>query len=138
MTHTKKEALQTELASMGFTMTTFLAVKTAVKESTRDWEVTVENKNKKFVAEYHQGLGHLPKTGKPLPPPSIVDTIWSLLMDSRSADQGFESWAGDLGYDPDSRKAYKIFEACQKERCFLLECVGPEGLEKLYQLFEDY
>jgi len=25
----------------------------------------------------------------------------------------FEAWASDLGYDPDSRKAEKVFKACE-------------------------
>lgn len=37
--------------------------------------------------------------------PSIVDVVHSLVMDSDVLDyDSFESWAGEFGYDPDSRK----------------------------------
>jgi hypothetical protein len=38
-------------------------------------------------------------------------------------------WAGEYGYDTDSRKAEKTFRACQRQRAKLFAFLGPE----LYQ-----
>ena len=39
---------------------------------------------------------------------------------------GFEGWASDLGYDPDSRKAEKIFKVCEKQAERLKKFLGDE------------
>ena len=51
--------------------------------------------------------------GKPIPAPSIGDVMQSLAMDSDVLDYaGFEDWAGEFGYDADSRSAESIYRAC--------------------------
>lgn len=43
--------------------------------------------------------------------PELADVIGCLLSCSSGAEQSFEAWASDLGYDTDSRKAYEIWQA---------------------------
>src|SRR5690606_33602845 len=38
-------------------------------------------------------------------PPHAADVLHSLILDSAAADQTFESWCDEFGYDSDSRKA---------------------------------
>jgi len=62
------------------------------------------------------GLDHEPET---------QDVLECLSSDCVSVEntQSFEDWASDLGYDMDSRKAYKTYKICQKQaerlECFL-------------------
>ena len=46
--------------------------------------------------------------------PTAADVMSCLLMDVSTMDStdGFEDWAGALGYDMDSRKAERIYRAC--------------------------
>lgn len=48
--------------------------------------------------------------------PTAADVLSSLLLDATSVENAgsFEEWARDLGYDPDSRKAEKIYRACER------------------------
>jgi hypothetical protein len=47
-------------------------------------------------------------------PPSAADVLYSLISDSDACDKAFEEWAGDLGYDTDSRKALATYLECQR------------------------
>ena len=50
-----------------------------------------------------------------LPPPNIANVLHCLFLDSDVLNYAtFEEWAPDLGYDPDSREAEKIYQACLK------------------------
>ena len=45
--------------------------------------------------------------------PRAAGVLYSLILDSSAAEQTFESWCGDYGYDTDSRKALATYLACQ-------------------------
>lgn len=71
--------------------------------------------------------------------PDIVDVIYSLLMDAQAIDcQDFEMWAGDMGYDTDSRKAEGIYKECVKIGMAMRACLGDELIEKLRELLQNY
>lgn len=44
--------------------------------------------------------------------PKVADVLYCLLSDAQGADQPFEDWASDYGFDSDSRKALAIYETC--------------------------
>jgi hypothetical protein len=46
--------------------------------------------------------------------PSVEDVLGSLFLDARCAEDGFEAFCMDLGYDEDSRKDYATWEACKE------------------------
>ncbi len=46
-------------------------------------------------------------------PVDLANVLLTLQQDAALADQSFESWCSDTGYDEDSRKAYKIYESCR-------------------------
>ena len=50
----------------------------------------------------------------------------------------FEEWAGDFGYDLDSRNAEKIYRACLDNALKLRAMLGNDALDKLRELFQDY
>lgn len=67
--------------------------------------------------------------------PTIADILNALNMDTQGIEgTSFEMWAPDFGYDTDSRKAYRIYEACLKESQQLKELLGISGLEELHEL----
>lgn len=46
-------------------------------------------------------------------PIDVADVFQSLVMDCGDADESFNDWAEGLGYNPDSRKAFETYQACQ-------------------------
>ena len=59
--------------------------------------------------------------------PDSYDVLEALLSDASVAgyDQ-FEQWAADLGYDPDSRRAEKIYHACVEQTAQLRQLLGDD------------
>lgn len=84
------------------------------------------------------------KTGKAasprkLPPPDITDVVYCLLLDSDVLNYvTFEEWAFDFGYNPDSREAEKIYQACLKIALQMKQMFSCQELEALRELFQDY
>lgn len=75
---------------------------------------------------------------KPIKPDS-VDVIYSLIMDSDVLNSGgFEDWAADCGYDPDSRKAESIYRACLEIALKMRGAIGEAGMETLRNAYQDY
>jgi hypothetical protein len=91
------------------------------------WSVTLERGaaagQAPFVmtVPYRMGIGHHGAE------PDAVTVLSSLLMDASSVENAgasFEDWANEYGYDPDSRKAEKIFRACIDQTVRLREFLG--------------
>ena len=63
--------------------------------------------------------------------PDAASVLDCLASDAASVDQArdYEDWARDFGYDPDSRKAEKIYKACQRRAERLKAFLGDD----LYQ-----
>jgi hypothetical protein len=79
-----------------------------------------------------------PKRKEPLLP-DACSVIHSLLMDSDVIDHSsFESWAGDFGYDTDSRKAEITYRACLDIGLKLRNGLGEDLLRQLREVFQDY
>ncbi len=119
------------------------------------WEVTIELEGRTMTTSYSTGIGHrvakpgiekiwngystpegnmrdekaaergFSKPGKV----DLADLVSSLILDSSALDADFEEWAGDLGFDPDSRKALATYLACQKS--------GTQTRRLLGEHFED-
>lgn len=79
---------------------------------------------KTFEFDFRQGMAHDKA-------PKLYDLMGCLFADVQGLDQDFEDWARDLGYDPDSRKALKIFEDCLAESQKLRALFGEPDLDKL-------
>lgn len=64
--------------------------------------------------------------------PTAADVLNCCAGDSSSVEnaRSFEDWASDLGYDPDSRKAEKIFKICEVQAAKLKKFLG----EDLYKI----
>lgn len=69
-------------------------------------------------------------------PPKLEDVLYSLTMDSGAVTMTFEDWCDNSGYDTDSKKAEKIFNAC-RDSFVLLHRLGL-NLAELQEYFQDY
>lgn len=100
------------------------------------WDVTLTYQGRTFTMSYSTGIGHRRTsrndtrgyyrdhlTVKPFEPSQILDCLFS---DASAANETFESWASDLGYDPDSRKALDTYLACQKNGIALRKLLGSD------------
>ena len=77
-------------------------------------------------------------SGKPILPDS-VDVVWSLSQESDVLNYGgFEDWAENFGYDPDSRSAESIYRACLDIALKLRNAIGEAGLESLREAGQDF
>jgi hypothetical protein len=75
---------------------------------------------------------------KPLPPPPLLDVLYSLVMDSDADDYTFEEWCDSYGYDTDSRKAESTYNACREIGTKLRRMLGADTPAKLRELFQNY
>jgi hypothetical protein len=92
-----------------------------------------------FAARVSFGGGFIAADRKKPLMPSIEDVLSSLVLDSSVLDSaGFEDWASDLGYDPDSRTAETIYRACLETALKLRAAIGEAGIEALRIAGEDY
>lgn len=72
------------------------------------WKVTLRFQGRQLTTDFRSGTGHGGKE------PSPADVLASLILDADCGDRSFEDFCGDLGYDPDSRKAERIWKACKR------------------------
>lgn len=70
--------------------------------------------------------------------PTQASVLYSLLLDAQCADQNFDDFCSDLGYNPDSRKDFKVYESCceilQKMRKIFTNTERAE----LSEILQDY
>lgn len=95
------------------------------------WRITIRRGRRSFSIYFSQGSAH---TGEP----DLQDVFHAVLLDADSADNDFESWADNFGFDPDSRRAYAAWKACKRTAAKLDRLFSGSELEDLRQLFEGY
>lgn len=99
----------------------------------------VANGGKKLLeVEYFCGAHHkanAPAWKKRFKKPPTVDVVSCLLNDASAIDHAdFESWAGDYGYDKDSRTGEKIYRTCLSIGLKLRSALGDAVLSELREL----
>lgn len=97
------------------------------------WRVMIQRSGAELVTHYSMGPAHTDA-------PELPGVLWSLLMDTDGLEYSdtFEEWASNLGYDEDSRKAEKIYKACQETQSRLALLFESSELSDLRELFEDF
>jgi hypothetical protein len=72
--------------------------------------------------------------------PHLADVLHSLCVDSTPyfAHSTFEDWAGEYGYDTDSRKALATYEQCIDTGRKLARALPADVLEQVQALTADY
>ena len=97
----------------------------ADSQNMNHFKVTLRHDGRQMTLYFSQGYGI---SGEP----TAADVLNCLASDSSSVEnaRSFEDWASDLGFDPDSRKAEKIFKVCEKQAERLKKFLG----EDLYKI----
>ena len=70
--------------------------------------------------------------------PCACEVLYCLLADSIAVDMPFEAWAEEYGYDADSRKAARIYEACLDNAKKISRIFTAEERKALADLMENY
>ena len=87
-------------------------------------------KNQTYRFNYWMGSAHT-KT------PSKRDVLYSFVMDDVSG-MNFEDFCSEFGYDNNSKKALRIFEACKEQTKNFYRLFNEEERKILRELLEDY
>ncbi len=71
--------------------------------------------------------------------PETCDVVWALVLDTDVLNhENFEDWADRLGFNSDSIKDKKIYDACLENGLALNSYLGASLLEELREVFQDY
>jgi hypothetical protein len=71
--------------------------------------------------------------------PELADVLYSLSLDSSVLDHPtYETWAGEYGYDEDSRKGEAVYRACLEIALKMRAGLGEDGMRRLADAVQDY
>lgn len=85
------------------------------------WTVTLYYRGRQLTVPFYMGTGH---NGNE---PEARDVLECLLDDASGVEwQSFEGWCGEYGYDTDSRKAERIYRACERLNHKLRRFLGDD------------
>lgn len=104
------------------------------------WHVTFQTDvrpGKCFTTDYFTGVGIVNERGV-ASRPVAADVLHSLLLDGQAAHMSFDDWCGEYGYDTDSMKAFRTYEACCKVGRDLERVLTREQCDELSALLQDY
>ncbi len=118
------------IAQTGITMTARQVASnphmTDMGEGARHWRCTLRNGTTRIVVAFSQGSAHTEA-------PTVADLLDCLASDARAYDgaQDFADFASELGYDADSRKAYRTYKACGDLSTRLCRLLGGDLYHEL-------
>lgn len=149
------------LESDGWELKTHL-LRPGNQDTQPDWSITIIRKGESFSTEYHSamvdrqwtrnkrkltqkefndrsidGVRDIKCLTEPITP-TLADIMFCLIMDANCVRDGqsFEDFAADFGYDEDSRKAEKIFDAVTDTWRGLVKL--DTDFDEISALFQDY
>jgi len=129
------------------------------------WKITITGPNKKKQTfDYKTGLGHRElsaidkqrcKTYKyqvgsiayknyirtaswVIYKPCEADVLYCLLSDTDAGMCTFSEFCNEFGYDSDSIKAFKTYQACQESTDKIKSLFNSKQIEELKELLQDY
>jgi hypothetical protein len=73
----------------------------------RGFKVRLSYQGRTLTVPFYQGAARTKD-------PTAADVLRCIMSDARAGEQDFESFCGDFGYHPDSRKAEATWRACRK------------------------
>lgn len=86
----------------------------------RHWKVTLRRGVARLTVPFTQGAAHTK-------PPTAMDVLGCLASDASGAGESFEEWCSNFGYDADSRKAKRTYDAVKSQTSKLKTFLG-DGL----------
>jgi hypothetical protein len=89
------------------------------------WRVVLRRGKARMTVYFSKGRGH---NGAE---PSAQEVINCIAQDASALDQDFADWAGDLGYDIDSRKVHRTYTICRRQAERLRKFLGEEHYTEL-------
>lgn len=104
------------------------------------WTIKFTRQGKTQNFDYFTGLGLRKKTrfeSKPVTP-TAADVLYCLTSEYDALSTSFPDWCADFGYDEDSRKAFKIYEACQEGAKKLRDVFGHALIQQIREALEGY
>ena len=90
----------------------------------RHYRVQIQHGRKRMTTYFSTGMGWTQE-------PSLAEVLDCLASDAYGMESPFESWAEDYGFDPDSRKAERIYKICQRQTIKLKSLLGDSAFEQL-------
>lgn len=89
------------------------------------WSVTIHHGRKRMSLVFSQGLAHIG-------PPELADVLDCLASDACSVEGfDFDEWAKSMGWDADSRKAERTYQAISQQMRQLGRLLGPDAYSDL-------
>lgn len=70
--------------------------------------------------------------------PTQASVLYCLLLDASSAEQNFNDWCSDLGYDNGSISAFKTYQACCDTLEKMRKIFSNSQRSELSELLQDY
>ncbi len=99
------------------------------QQEANPWTITLRYRRRQMRVNYWTGQGITTD-------PSAVDVLESLCMDASGADQSFDEWCSDYGYDTDSRKAERTYRSVQEQTRRLRRLLGDD-FDEIVSLDDD-
>ena len=100
------------------------------KKTSNKYKARIKYNKKSMTIIYYTGSGWKKD-------PVLEDILGSILQDATYLDYGFEDFASAMGYDPDSRKAEKIYKEIQKQAKKINRIFSKEEQEELLTYLEE-
>ena len=84
------------------------------------WRCVLKRGHRRMTLTFSMGQGF---NGEP---PTVSDVLLCVQSDTASIEdtKGFEDWCDNYGYDPDSRRAERIYKACERQAKALKRFMG--------------
>lgn len=91
------------------------------------WRCTMSRRGKRMSVFFSKGHGHHGK------PPTSSEIIESLALDASGYEnaRGYDDWASEYGYDTDSRRAHRTYNAVKSEASRLRRFLGDALYERV-------
>lgn len=86
--------------------------------------------------DYYTGLGHRVSGAPTAPTPAAV--LNGLFLDAAALAISFDGWCAEYGYDTDSRKALRTYQACRTNDKKLSRVIPEPVRAQLQELLQDY
>ena len=87
-----------------------------------NYRVTLKHGKRRLTVYFSKGVGHHGKE------PSAEEVIDCMASDAAGIENasGFDDWCSEYGFDADSRKAERVFKACQRQARQLNQLLGDD------------